>query len=456
MRYARRATVEMAICSQCGSELETEGEACRACAATERRAELKMDARQLDDAPHLEASPTPGDWGRVDDGRHQSLAEVRQLRPASTARPGAPSVAEPPGPVGHDADQADANVVYLHGRGSTKPGDAREGWAAVEQPSGEPASVSAPAVTTTPSEVDAPLPTPSTPISSPDGPPPQDPDTAPEELAEPVRSRQDVAPPLLASDALRRELAPAEPQALLIRLVALFAALGGAAIVFALLGTDDVAPALIGPFLALAVMGLAPMPYGVRATALSVIAGGGLSAALWARTIAGGERDEALLAAVVIVCSAALFFRSWHRGSGLARALVAIGIVLGMGWLSARGNLTDFAAVGTAWQSWAPRVLQLTLAVLLLLSLLAFMDARTTGGCAAWATALLLWYAVDVFVTWLTLLWPSTEARPELLLLTPVMSLSYLAAPLLAAVLSVSVAQLLAAAQGIQVPRPSA
>lgn len=442
----------MATCSQCGSELDAPAEPCPVCQrealAAERRAELKVDARQLDDAPASDAALTSGDWGRADDAAAapQELAEVRQLRPVSDLdADGAPE-------GGESAPDRPADVVYLPG---AERGDvSRE--AAASQPSGVlPPVVEEPA---------APEPPPSAPASKPEveapappvteGPPPQDPDTAPDE-AEPARSRERVAPPLLASDALRHELAPAEPHSLLSRVVAIVAALLGAGAVVTLVGTGGVAPALLGAFVGLAVMGVAPMPYGVRATALSVIASGGLSATLWARAVRGGERDEALLAAVVVVCAAALLFRSWHRGSSLARALVAVGIVLGMGWLSARGGLRDLDALGLAWQSWSPRVLQLVLAVLLLLSMLAFMDARTTGACSVWALSLLLWYVADVGLKWLAQLWPVGAARPDLSSMPPVMSLAYVTAPLLAAVLSVSMAQLFAAAQAVEAPRRS-
>lgn len=453
----------MPTCSQCGSQLDAVGEACPACGlrsvVAERRAELKVDPHKLDEAPTHDQAPTPGDWGRADDaaGTTQPLAEVRQLRPAPDGEPttGRSSSSE----AGTDRS---ADVVYLHGAEHAQPGAPEPRAEGESSGAGneEPAAPKAEPVAASPeshpeverASVAVAPPAVVTPPAA-EGPPPQDPDTAPDKPAEPLRTRERVPPPMLASDALRHELTPSEPHGLLSRVVAVLAALAGGAAVITLVGTGGIAPVLLGAFAALAVMGVAPMPYGVRATALSVIASGGLSATLWARAVRGGERDEALLAAVVVVCAAALFFRSWHRGSTLARALVAVGIILGMGWLSSRGDLSDLAGLGLAWQSWSPRVLQLTLAVLLLLSLLAFMDARTTGACSVWALGLLLWYGADAGLKWLAQLWPVTEALPQLSMMPAVMSLAYVTAPLLAAVLSVSMAQLFAAAHGVA-PRP--
>ena len=137
-------------------------------------------------------------------------------------------------------------------------------------------------------------------------------------------------------------------------------------------------------------LGFVPLPYAARASALAAVAGSGLAVVTWHAFAAQAlDLDALVLRIGVLSLAMALFFRAWHRGSLLARALVALGIALCAGGLWMSGSLGALLALDGGVQSWLLPLSSLGLAVLLMLSLLAFMDSRTTGGCAAWASLLL-------------------------------------------------------------------
>jgi hypothetical protein len=81
-----------------------------------------------------------------------------------------------------------------------------------------------------------------------------------------------------------------------------------------------------------------------------------------------------------------------------------------------------------------------------MLSLLAFMDERSTGGCAVWATCIVLWHAVHMGVDLLTQCWPSNLSAPDWTLIQGAEAATLIAGPLLAFVVAFGTAQLLAVA----------
>jgi hypothetical protein len=97
-------------------------------------------------------------------------------------------------------------------------------------------------------------------------------------------------------------------------------------------------------------------------------------------------------------------------------------------------------------QAWFGPVLCVPFALLLLLSLLAFMDSRSTGACAVWAGLLLLWYGVHDWAGLAVRYWPAGSVRPLLERVPAEVAVTWLSAPLLAAVLATALAQLLAVA----------
>jgi hypothetical protein len=199
-----------------------------------------------------------------------------------------------------------------------------------------------------------------------------------------------------------------------------------------------------GAFLALLVLEVVPMAYQARAAALVTVAGSGLTVVTWHRLERAGHLEPLVLMIGVTALAMALFFRSWHRASLLARALVALGIALCAGWLWMSGALQQLLVLESHWQAWLPPVLCLPFAVLLLLSLLAFMDSRTTGSCSVWAGLLLGWYTLYTWTELLSLYLPLRAQEFDLGRVHPEVAITLLSAPLFATALAAGLAQLLA------------
>lgn len=251
-------------------------------------------------------------------------------------------------------------------------------------------------------------------------------------------------PPVLASEALRKDLAPATPAGTPVRKVTVALGAIGMIAALALSGASGIGLPLAGAFLALALLGAVPMPYQARAAALVTVAASGLSVVTWSKLQRTGDVERVGLLIGVLVLSVALLFRSWHRASLLARALVALGATVCGGWLVMSGVLQRLLVLEGGWQQWVPSVLPLALAIVLLLSLLAFMDSRSTGACSAWAALLLGWYTL---YTWTELLARGAgAAATSLWELDPEFAMAVLSGPLFAAVLAAGLAQLLSVA----------
>jgi hypothetical protein len=257
-------------------------------------------------------------------------------------------------------------------------------------------------------------------------------------------------PPVLASEALRRDLVPSAPAAVLARRLAVVVGTLGASQALAWSGGTGIAVPLAGAFAAIVALGLAPMSYAARAASIATVAGSALGVAAFVETAATGRFEPLVLATGITVLSAALLFRAWHRASWLARALAALGIAVCAGFLAMSEALRQLPIVDPSWQAWLPQVLQLFLVLLLFLSLLAFMDARSTGGCDAWAFCLLGWYVIFRAVE--TLAWRFPAARVTFDAATAKLAKDaaenaalHSALPLLTGMLAISLAQLWAA-----------
>lgn len=256
-----------------------------------------------------------------------------------------------------------------------------------------------------------------------------------------------VRPPVLASEALRRDLAPAAPGASLARSVAVATGLLGMLLTMLVAGPRGFGLPVGGALLVLALLGAVPLPYPARASALAAVAGSGLAVVSWHAFTMGAAGLEALILRTgVVVLAMALLFRAWHRGSLLARALVALGIALCAGWVWMSGTLGALFVLDSAMHSWLGPVLSVALVVLLMLSMLAFMDSRATGGCAVWAALLLGWSAAYGGVELLGLVWRLDAAQPLLGQLAPDVWVALATAPLFGIALAVALAQLLAVA----------
>ena len=253
-----------------------------------------------------------------------------------------------------------------------------------------------------------------------------------------------VRPPVLASEALQRDLTPAEPAPRLLRFWSPVLGLLGVAATWLLTHGHGVGAPLCGAFAALALLGIPRMPYTARAGAVATVAATGLAVVLWTDVGHVESGNMLVLTLTVNVLAAGLFFRAWHRASGLARVMVALGIVLGLSFLWMSEVFTQLTMVDTAWQSWAPRLVAFPFAILLMLSLLSFMNARTTAGATAWATFVLLWYGLHATVKVLQAVWPKHAEQPDFARVGPETLLAWGSAPIFSALLALSIAQLIA------------
>jgi hypothetical protein len=125
--------------------------------------------------------------------------------------------------------------------------------------------------------------------------------------------------------------------------------------------------------------------------------------------------------------------------------MVALGILLGASFLWMSGVFNQLTMLDTAWQSWAPRLVGFPFGILLMLSLLSFMNARTTAGAAAWATFVLLWYALYTTLDLLHAVWPKSAEQPDFTLVDSQRMLALGSAPIFSALLALGLAQLIAA-----------
>jgi len=201
-----------------------------------------------------------------------------------------------------------------------------------------------------------------------------------------------------------------------------------------------------GAFAALTALGVLLMAYQTRAAASVAIAGAGLAVTTWNRLQHGAELEAVVLLVGVTLLGTALVFRGWHRGSALARWMVAIGIAVCAAWLATSGRIERLVAPAEAWQFWLGPGLELTLVAVLLLSLLAFMDSRSTGACGVWAGLLLGWYTLYTWAGLLTLYWPPQDGGGVVRRVTGEFGLTVLATPIFVCVLALGLSQLLAVA----------
>jgi hypothetical protein len=215
---------------------------------------------------------------------------------------------------------------------------------------------------------------------------------------------------LLASALLREDLEPTEPFAVLGRVVAIVVGALGAA---ATLTFGPPSPPVIGTATALGLIGLVgvlPVRYALRASLRISAAVSGLVLALVWRVLEGDTPTAPLLSMSVVVLAAGLLFRSSYRASRSARWLTAGGIALSVLWVAISGSVDMLLAIGPEWQSFGPASMRVVVFVLLLLSLLAFMDEATTGACAVWGAALLMWYGLQEILELAVRTWPIAHA----------------------------------------------
>jgi len=221
--------------------------------------------------------------------------------------------------------------------------------------------------------------------------------------------REVQAPPFLASRSLAEDLSPREPGKRTLRWLGMTLGVAGGCASLLLGGMGAPALAAAGGLFILALLSALPLSYRARALAISGLGATGLGFFSAGSQLRGERLDESLLAGAVFVLGAGLLFRAYHRASRVARLVVMVGIVALAAWLVLSGGLGALTHMDAAWQSWAPALPRVALALLGLISLLVFMDASTTAGGRIWATILFLVHAAHVFVREAVALYPPTN-----------------------------------------------
>ena len=419
-------------CMDCGAVATEEAEQCECCGGQlpprrlHEQSDVRIEAERLGAVLPEEPSPLPdGRWGRVSDhpgpmllgDDSKAVAALAQL-PQEPLEP--ESVVQETHSGTHDAAASqDAHKPASHD------------IAIAAASGGVVAEASGPVSTAQPS----PTPPQRTSIASP---------------AAPATSTgghvaQVRRPPVLASEALLRDIAPSRPARRALRVWCPLLGVLGVINVWVLTRGQGLGWPLAGAFCALSLLGLPPMPYSGRASAVTTVSATGLALLLWSDAPSPGGATRIMLTAAVALLASGLLFRAWHRASALSRFIVASGIGLASLFLWLSGELSDLTLVDTAWQSWLPRVVALTFSLLLLLSLLAFMDARSTGGAAVWAGFILCWMGVHAVTAILHQAWPKGADAIDLTRIPQDTLLAWTSAPLLTALLSIGLAQLMAA-----------
>jgi hypothetical protein len=215
-----------------------------------------------------------------------------------------------------------------------------------------------------------------------------------------------------------------------------------------LAGQHELALPVAGALLLMGLLGVLPTSYGGRALGLVTLPVATGALVLWRQPASGDPLESVLLRGGVVILATALWFRAWHRGSVLARLLVVMGFGVCAAWLWRTGALQGLTTLPGAWQGWVPPVLDVSLGLVLTLSLLAFMGADSTGGCAVWAMLLLAWYVAREWLDLLAAYWPAGTGGPQLGRVGAETALPMVCLPLLVVLLSIGLAQLLAWAMG--------
>lgn len=253
-----------------------------------------------------------------------------------------------------------------------------------------------------------------------------------------------VRAPILASVALRRDLFPVFPGGTTVRSTASSLGLLGAMASTWLLPLNLGGLSIVAGFIALGLLGVAPIAPLARATSLSALSALGLGASvLMIGTQLGPPTRFLALLATTMLLSLGLHYRAWHRASALARVLVALGIAAGVAWLATAAGDASVSGLDGNYRIWLPQVFMMPFGLLLMLSLLAFMDGRTTGGCGTWAAGVWCWFAGYI----LTLVVAETStAVPILQTLkaTPIRSLCAISTAMLAPIFIQNMTQILA------------
>lgn len=245
-------------------------------------------------------------------------------------------------------------------------------------------------------------------------------------------------PRYLASELLKQDWYPRAPLSRTLRWGAVAVGGAGAAAVMALGASSTGALALAAILAACAVLGALPFAAPLRGAVLAVLALGGTALAGWMRLDDGQEPAAPLLVAGITLAASALFFRAAHRTARFARALVGVGLATTMAWLVLTGGLDALVVESFAWHDCVFPALRVLLGLVLVLSLLTFLDPTGHGGAWAAGGALLVWLALETTASLARTAWSGDGAVS----LADPASLATLAFPALAALAAGGLCQL--------------
>jgi len=228
-------------------------------------------------------------------------------------------------------------------------------------------------------------------------------------------------PPFLASRSLAEDLSPREPGKRSLRWLGLGLGTTGGVASLLVGGMEPSALAAAAGLFIIAMIAALPLSYYARALAVSGLGATGLGFFSAGSRLRGEHLNEGLLAGAVFVLGAGLIFRAYHRASRSSRLIVALGILALGAWFVLSGGLGSLTHLDAAWQSWAPTIPRVVLALVGMIALLAFMNESTTAGGRMWATMLFCAHAAHVLLREAVLLYPMTRLghgagleRPEI------------------------------------------
>jgi hypothetical protein len=418
------AAMNAHTCMACGSDVDGDAVRCKVCGADREGdvlhegSDVRLEVERLGEAlPHKDLSLPAGRWGRASEHPKLDPDGMRALSHVFEAEPTRVESERPAAPV--EPEAAEVPVIAPAPR------------------------VESPLLAAAPSHTEN---------SGPRAVAPHEEVSLASLVTPPTDPRHGtgshpaiVRPPVLASEALQRDLTPSEPAPRLLRFWCPVLGLMGVCATWFLTHGRELGAPLCGAFAALALLGVPRMGYTARAGAVATVAATGLALVLWADGGSEAGPQAVVLTLTVTLLATGLLFRAWHRASVLSRFMVALGILLGVSFLWMSEAFAQLTLLDTTWQSWAPILVALPFGILLMLSLLVFMNARTTAGAGAWACFVLLWYALHATVEVLHAVWPKDAEAPDFSRVDLQTLLAWGSAPIFSALLALGLAQLIAA-----------
>ncbi len=227
----------------------------------------------------------------------------------------------------------------------------------------------------------------------------------------PVTDAEEVElPAFLASELLKQDWYPKTPLCRSLRWGALGIGATGAIGVLGFGGLSAGALVLVGLLAACALAGALPLNAERRGVALAILGLAGTGCAGWMRMEGGHDPAALLLVGCITLSASALFFRAAHRTSRFARTLVGVGLAATAAWLVLTGSLDALVVESLAWQDWISPASRIVLGLVVVATLLTFVDPTGHGGAWAAGGSFLGWMALDTAGVIALAAWPARGA----------------------------------------------